>query len=228
MLIPEANWFAAQLALRANAELAPLLNLGSQSLTFRTQTQPWLDRRVFAPLRARGVAVVHSDLQADEGVDLVGDLTDPGFLDHLRSLRFRSVICSNLLEHVERPDRIAAAVAAAVEPGGLLFLSVPYRFPYHADPIDTMFRPSPAELASLFPTTTILEERILPCGNLTTYALGRLFLSPWKFLRDAAARTPHAASGAPAVVQPPSALTKLPWLFRRFRITCLVLRKEPA
>ena len=85
-----------------------------------------------------------------------------------------------------------------------------------------------AELASLFPTTTILEERILPCGNLTTYALGRLFLSPWKFLRDAAARTPHAASGAPAVVQPPSALTKLPWLFRRFRITCLVLRKEPA
>lgn len=239
MLVPEARWFGHQLALYRNDELEPLLNLGSQSVMFRTRVQPWVDRFVFAPARQRQLRVIHSDLLADEGIDLVGDLTDPAFLAHLKTLRFRSVICSNLLEHVVNPGQIAATVAEIVEPRGLLFLSVPYRFPYHADPIDTMFRPDPSELAALVPGMRVVEQQILRGGNLTTYALGRLFGSPRRFVRDVFRKKTgvrklksrswsretggHASPDAPR-----SSLLLLPWFVRRFQISCLVLRKDKA
>lgn len=229
MLPPEARWFGRQLARRSFEELSPLLNLGSQSLAFRTKVQPWLERELFAPARRRGIVVVHSDLLPEEGVDLVGDLTEPAFLDELRQRRFRSVVCSNLLEHVEQPERIAAATSAAVMPGGLLFASVPFRFPYHADPIDTLFRPSPTELAALFPNTTVEAAEVISGGNLTTYALGRLIGNPRRLLADLAQRRtvpPRPAVVSPADRRPTSRGHWLPWLLRGFKISCVVLRKE--
>jgi hypothetical protein len=48
-----------------------------------------------------------------------------------------------------------------VSPGGYIIISVPYSYPYHADPIDTYFRPSPAELASLFPGCEIVASNVV-------------------------------------------------------------------
>src|SRR5207249_5025580 len=151
----------------------------------------------------------------------------------LKGMHFRSLICSNLLEHVVNPGEIAAAATAAIAIGGLLLVSVPYRFPYHADPIDTMFRPSPVELAELFPGTRIVEQQILSGGNLTTYALGRLFGSPGQFARDLfRKKTGRQASGVRSQVSgvrtdghqnaPRSRLHLLRWLLRGFKVSCLV------
>lgn len=46
-----------------------------------------------------------------------------------------------------------------------IFASVPKSFPYHANPIDTMFRPDVVELAGQFPGTTLIEGEILECGT---------------------------------------------------------------
>ena len=46
---------------------------------------------------------------------------------------------------------------------GILIITVPYSFPYHADPIDTLYRPTPSEIHCLFPDfdmeyTEIIED----------------------------------------------------------------------
>lgn len=225
MLPTEARWFAKQVARLGDAAVFPMLNVGSHTAEFRGRTQPWIDRHLFGPFAARGCAVTHTDVQAAAGVDLVGDLTDPAFRDRVRALRFRSAFCNNLLEHVPDPAAVAAAVAAAVEPGGYLLVSVPHRFPYHPDPIDTMFRPSPAELARLFPGTAVVAAEKLRCGNLTTYLAMRLFQNPRALARTAgerakgqtgADRTAGGVPGHPARF--------LPWLVRPFVQACVVLR----
>lgn len=231
MLPREARWFEAQAA-RLGDAIFPSLNVGSHTAEFRAKTQPWIDRYIFGPFAAQGREVVHTDIQAAPGVDLVGDLTDPAFQVELRKRKFRSAFCNNLLEHVEHPERITRAVVAAVEPGGYLFVSVPHKFPYHADPIDTMFRPSPVELAALFSGTEVVFGEALRCGNLTTYAAMRLLRNSGAMLRTLGERLrgrtgadraqPHqsnARSGSP--------LRFLPWLVRPFVITCIVLRVNP-
>jgi hypothetical protein len=222
MLRAEARWYGRRLRALPKEALYPQLNLGSQTLTFRTQVQPWIDEQLFAPARRRGGLVVHCDLQHAEGVDLVGDLTDPAFLAELQTRRFRSLICSNLLEHVVQPERIARAAAAAVVPGGYLFVSVPFQFPYHADPIDTLFRPSPQQLAALFPGT-VLEEARLVRGTLLGYLLERLIRQPRGLWTGRNTHEQH--SGTASLIQKLN--TWLPWLWRPFEISCVVLRKQP-
>lgn len=235
MLVPEARWFAQQLRSIPDADLFPLLNLGSQTADFRAREQPWLDKLVFAPLTARGGKVVHTDLQAGDGVDLAGDLSDPAFLDQLRAMQFRTVICSNLLEHVVNRAEIAATAVQVVVPGGYLFVSVPYKFPYHPDPIDTLFRPTPDELAALFPDTTACVKAVVSCGSYTTYLARRVFTDPVTTARRFAAavggrfkrRAPVAVGTTTASPGEPSAVRRLlPWLVKDFKTTCLVLRKN--
>ncbi|QEL13251.1 class I SAM-dependent methyltransferase [Limnoglobus roseus] len=226
MLPKEARWFAAQVARLGDVAVFPMLNVGSHTAEFRARTQPWIDRHLFRPFAERGQSVVHTDIQDAPGVDLVGDLTDADFLDRVRARKFRSVFCNNLLEHVPDPDRICRALTAAVEPGGYLLVSVPHRFPYHPDPIDTMFRPSPEELAKLFPNTTVVAAEKIRCGNLTTYLAGRFFQSPAAMLRTAGerARGQTGADRAAGTGKPGRPIRFLPWLVRPFVQTCLVLR----
>ena len=63
------------------AQRSPLVNVGSSTGEFREVRQPHIDRIVFAPLRAAGVEVVHADVKAAPGVDLVGDLTEDRVLE---------------------------------------------------------------------------------------------------------------------------------------------------
>ena len=47
-------------------------------------------------------------------------------------------------------EDVAAACGGDRGPGGFILATVPSSCPYHADPLDTYYRPSPAELASAF------------------------------------------------------------------------------
>ena len=222
MLIQEARWFGARLAELRDDEIAPMLNVGSHTAKFRAEDQPWIDRLVFAPVRARGVPVTHLDMRDAAGVDLVGDLADPAFSQRVALMRFRSVFAANILEHVTDPAAVARLIVAVVQTGGYLFVSCPFRFPYHPDPIDTMFRPDPATLARLFPGTTIHRQDVVNAGTVLTYFLARASQNPGALLGTVRRRT--ANFGEPEGMG--SALHLLRWMFRRFQETCVVLRKE--
>lgn len=130
--------------------ISPLLNLGSSTGHFREVIKPHIDGELFAPLREAGMKVVHSDLKEDEGVDFAGDILDPEVRRRLKGMGFKCILLSNVLEHVRDRKEVTAACEEIVGPGGFILATVPSSYPYHADPIDTGYRPSPSELASAF------------------------------------------------------------------------------
>ena len=136
--------------------ISPLLNLGSSTGHFREVIQPHIEREFFAPLRAAGVQVVHCDLKEDEGVDFAGDILDPEVIRRLKTGGFKCILLSNLLEHVRDREAVAVACEEIVDPGGFILATVPSSYPFHADPIDTYYRPSPAELAKTFRQSELL------------------------------------------------------------------------
>lgn len=140
---------------------SPLLNLGSSTRAFREQAKPHIERELFAPLRAAGVEIFHSDVKQADGVDLAGDILDPAVNAGLKALGFRALLIANMLEHVRDRAGVIAACEEIVGPGGLILATVPSSFPYHADPIDTGYRPTPQALAAAFSgSEAVLAEEV--------------------------------------------------------------------
>ena len=186
----EARWLATHVREISTTELSPMLNVGSSTKHFREVKQPWIDREIFAPLARAGCRVVHLDMQEDEGVDLSGDLMDREFFGTLRSLGARSVLCSNVLEHVTDAPALARQLEELVPVGGYLLVTVPHRFPYHPDPIDTGFRPDLETLHALFPRTRLIAGEVVDCGTVWdvigrswTQLLARMAWLPLFFVR---------------------------------------------
>ena len=158
------------------------------------------------------------------GVDVAGDLADPVFLDSLTALETQAVICCNVLEHLADRQPLLKAFGTLVAPGSVLVLTVPRGFPYHADPIDTMYRPSVAEVAADLPGFRLVTGDEVPCGTL------------WRYLRDAPdARTSVVAGLRNAVHRPrgprdpeqqsgPSAVR---YFIRPTSVTCAIFERLP-
>jgi hypothetical protein len=152
----EAEAIRLREILLTEGDISPLLNLGSSTRAFREQAKPHIERELFAPLRAAGVEVVHSDLKNADGVDVVGDILDPIVRADLKARGFKALLIANMLEHVRDRAAVAAACEEIVGPGGLILATVPISFPYHADPIDTGYRPHPRDLAQAFRSSEFL------------------------------------------------------------------------
>ena len=69
---------------------------------------------------------------------------------------FDTVICTMVLEHVEKPWIVAGEIERVLKPGGHCIIAVPFLFPEHKDPED-YFRYTTAGLASLFPSCSTSE-----------------------------------------------------------------------
>jgi hypothetical protein len=219
MFEAEARWLSEALDRFAPERLSPLLNLGSSTAVFREQIQPWTETGLFGPLRARGVAIVHVDMREETGVDLRADLTNRSDVPRLQALGPRALLCCNLLEHVTRPDRLARHCLEILPTGGLAFVTVPFSYPYHRDPIDTMYRPDPGELSALFKGAKLLDSAIIGAGISYRAEVRR---RPWILLRHFA-RLP-----APFISfeRWRRSMAKLYWLFAEYRITCAVFEKR--
>lgn len=202
---------------------AVCLNIGSSTERFRTHSQPHIDRFVFAPLRSAGVRVLHCDLKADPGVDLVGDILDPGFQRKLRGLGAQLLICSNLLEHLADPRAFADACASLVAPNGYALFTVPSSYPYHPDPIDTLFRPTPKQLANMFADWHVIEAEEMADGNQLSD-----LRDSGRFWRDCAHFLVRLAT---PFYQPRFWLSyahRVFWLFRSYRVSMLLVRKAAS
>jgi hypothetical protein len=167
----------------------------------------------------RGVEVVHVDKRQALGVDIQIDLTDAADVRRLSALRSKALLCCNLLEHVLAPELLARHCLELVPTGGLLFVTVPFSYPHHRDPIDTMYRPSPGELARLFAGARLLDGTILGAGVSYRDAVRQ---RPWLLLRHIA-RFPVPFLSFEKWKR---SMTRLYWLAAEYRITCAVLEKQ--
>src|ERR1700712_2173167 len=125
----EAAWLETLLREKAAEDLSPLLNVGSSTSDFREIEQPWAEHRLFAPLRARGVRIIHLDAREGNGIDIKADILSDDDLPRIRSYRPKSILCCNILEHVEDPGALARRCSEIVGPGGLIFVTVPFSYP---------------------------------------------------------------------------------------------------
>ncbi len=75
------------------------------------------------------VEYVVLDPVADYGPDIVGDIHALPFPDNSQP----AVICESVLEHVEDPIRAVRELHRVLEPGGYLYVYVPFLFYYHAE-----------------------------------------------------------------------------------------------
>jgi hypothetical protein len=216
MLTEEARWLEETLSALPDEDF-PLLNLGSGTRDFRRLQQPHIDQFVFDPLRARGVRVVHSDLQRADGVDLALDFTKREDRQLLSESEWsiRSVLCSNMLEHLEMsPDEAAAHLLDLCPIGGLLLVTVPRRYGYHPDPIDNGYRPSPSQLVSLFTrradvvTSDVIKGPFLVAHRARDRGLVRYCLR-----LAAPFYKPREWSG------------QISWFWCRASVTCVVVRR---
>ncbi len=219
MFEAEARWLSAALDRFAPERLSPLLNLGSSTEMFRERIQPWTEERLFRPLRGRGVAIVHVDMRNEPGIDFRADLTNSADVPRLRALAPRALMCCNLLEHVTEPGRLARHCLEILPSGGLAFVTVPFSYPHHRDPIDTMYRPSPAELSTLFGGADLLVGTIIGAGMSYRDDIRR---RPWILLRHIARFPAPFAS----FERWKRSMAKLYWLVAEYRITCAVFEKR--
>jgi hypothetical protein len=217
VLEEEAIWLGERLA-RVPDGAFPLLNVGSSTAHFRQVAQPWIDRELFAPLAARGAEVVHADLKQEPGVDIAEDFLSPDGLTRLAQVGARSILCSNMLEHVADRSLAVAAIKELWPPGGYLLVSCPSAFPYHPDPIDTLYRPSASELIRAFESDDVeVVDSAEVTGRRAAY-----YLSDF-----GARRLRFAARMLVPFVRPRAWLENVRWAARPVRATCVLFHKRP-
>lgn len=217
MFLNEAHWILNEIENISKSEIVfPILNIGSSTLSARNASG--MQKMLYDQLEVIG-KIIHVDIQSGEGVDMVGDLMDESFIQKLQAVEFNMILCSNLLEHVVDPDRICDSLLQISKPGGYLIITIPFRYPYHYDPIDTMLRPTPEKLYKMFPSTDLISKSII--ADDRTYfdmlkknkKLSRLILfrSLLPFYK-------------PKMWW--NTVRYLPSMFKKFQVSCIVIKKN--
>ena len=150
MHVETAAWTRAAVA---GLDLPPgsrALDIGSSTLHYRTIEQPHIEAQVLAPLRSRGVEIVHLDAKAAAGVDVVCDLdaADERLAERLGEHRL--VLLTSVLHYLRSPAHAVDLAARTLAPGGWLIAHHPASARRSYDPVDHMLRLSPSELSALF------------------------------------------------------------------------------
>ncbi len=161
MFVEEAIWVGGLLDTLRPENNSLVANIGSSTARFRKEVQPHLNKYIFEPLEKRAFKICHIDAKHAEGVDIVADITQPLFAENYAD-SFQIVLCTNMLEHVENIQAVVENLYACCADDGYILITVPYKYKKHADPIDNMFRPKPAEIKALFPPGHVIEI----CGEV--------------------------------------------------------------
>jgi len=219
MMISESIWIGDKiLKLIENSTDFRLLNIGSSTRQFREKEEPWIQENIFTPIY--GICSVdHLDMKAQDGVDIIGDLNDIIFLEQLKLKYYDAILCSNLLEHVLNPEDICRGMEDCVNEGGFLIVTVPCLYPYHNDPIDTMFRPDVEELVNYFKKSSLVEGEILTMDNNHMKALlcnrKLLFLTIIRWF------SPFYKFNAWK-----KKISDIPNTFKDYKVTCILMKKN--
>jgi hypothetical protein len=206
------------------AKLELMVSVASGNRAMREVHQPFIHANVFAPLTSRGVKCLHHELHSAEGVDLVGDLLEKRVQTEIKALKPDLILCCNLIEHVTDRHMLAQALAETLSQGGFLLLTVPKSFQYHADPIDTYYRPTPEQLIELFPDFSVVRSEILVVESMLSdmrgsYGLGTLAHHLMRHMTRLVTLIPQYQRWL-------SHMHSSLWLIRRRKVTMLLLRRN--
>lgn len=221
MRAAEAQWVGQVLASEPVSSLSPLLDLGSSTPDFKEE-RSHIARYIFEPLAARGVKVISVDLKDAPGVDIVGDIFETATQQRISALDPKVLLCCNILEHVPDPAAFANAVSALLPAGGLLIVTVPKYYPLHLDPIDTYYRPSPASVQSLFPEFQEVRSAVIEDTNFAS----DLAEQGKSVIGEAAKAIAKSALLKGGYLQSKARLHRLLWLWRKYEVTAVALRKR--
>lgn len=222
MRIEEARWIHQVIERhigKAATNGLQAINLGSGTAASREQGKSYIHQLTIVPLQAKGYRVIHSDIFKAPGVDLVGDIFDPEFQKTLAALNPAILMFCNILEHLprERRGQVPEILRSILAPGGYVIVTVPYSYPYHADPIDTMYRPGPGELTALFSKFGVVETSVVSCGTYKEEFLRGIFSK--KLLKLLRIFFPF--------VRPRRWLShvhRMLWMYRSYKITAALFR----
>ncbi len=165
MLIEESIWIKNQFKMHFNNDDFPMLNLGSSTKKFREEDQSHIHEEIFYPLLKKNLKVIHTDIKKFDGVDIVGNINDLKFRNSLKKIGIKSILCSNLLEHIETPTLMVRSILDILPDNGKLIVTTPYYFPYHKDPIDTLLRPTIEDLELLFKDLNKISSSTITSNN---------------------------------------------------------------
>lgn len=76
--------------------------------------------------------VTNVDMFPYKGVAIVADIMKLPFGDNA----IEAVMCNTVLEHVRDPIKAVAEMRRVLKPGGLVYITVPFLYPFHASPDD--------------------------------------------------------------------------------------------
>jgi hypothetical protein len=130
-----------------------VINIGAGDVIKQKKNKPWIQQCIFNSLQDKGAEIVHTDIFSFDGIDVLADFTSAQVDQKFSTFDGpRLFLFNNVLEHIpsELVPKICSNINKCLSQGDALVVSVPFQYPFHADPIDTMFRPSPQDLAVLF------------------------------------------------------------------------------
>lgn len=130
------------------------VNLGCGNINKLKTQKPWIFTNVFDYLMTQDCRVIHTDVTLWPGVDTQADLMNLESLAFTKTLQKPTLfVLANVLEHIPTGQKtnVMDNIFSCMAPGDYLLVSVPYSYPYHPDPIDTLYRPTSAELIELLP-----------------------------------------------------------------------------
>jgi hypothetical protein len=136
----------------------------------------------------------------------------------LKAAKPRAVICTHMFEHVRDRQELSRRLLALLPGHGLFFITVPSSYHEHRDPIDTMYRPTPDELAALFAGQEILHKSELVgdtyWSHVTRRPLTIFFRHFFRFFVPFLGWKAWKRS-----------MRKLYWLFNNYKVAAIVGRK---
>jgi SAM-dependent methyltransferase len=183
MFREESIWIKnALLKLKPKNGRDEVANIGSSTEHFRKSVQPHIHNNIIDTLSTAGWKVVNIDMKKEQGVDLVADVTKPGFAEQYKD-RFGLTLCTNLLEHVEDIKLVARNLVAITRSDGHILITVPYKYKIHFDPIDNGFRPTPQEIVNLFNDVaeSIIDSKIISISDINQYRVKRSRFPGWGY-----------------------------------------------
>ena len=109
-------------------EAIPRMSEGMKVLDAGSGRLP--EQTLRSDILATGATLHTLDFCAGEGVDFVGDVSALPF----EAESYDNVLSTQVLEHVQDPERVCAEMARVLKPGGHLFLTTPQSSPIHNEP----------------------------------------------------------------------------------------------
>ena len=117
-------------------------------------------------LTAHNIMVISLDREnRGEGVNYIADIQDMAVIP---TASMKTVLCTQVLEHIPRPWEAVAEMARVLAPGGYVIVSVPHLSVIHEAPHD-YYRYTRYGLLALFSRADLTVERLQEVGGLVSF-----------------------------------------------------------